>query len=72
MWVPDTRQVHARQRSSTLLQVLSACTRLQVLLPHRPDVKLEGASVGRRWLVVNERKNAMQVPTLRASGSSLS
>jgi len=33
---------------------------VQVLLAHRPDVKLISASVGKNWLVLNERSNALK------------
>jgi protease II len=33
---------------------------LQVILPHSADVKIEGASIGARWLVVQQRSRAQQ------------
>ncbi|KAF6261715.1 prolyl oligopeptidase [Scenedesmus sp. NREL 46B-D3] len=35
-------------------------TRQTVILPHSGDVKIEGASVGARWLVVSKRSRAQQ------------
>lgn len=35
-----------------------------MLLPHRVDVKLEGAGVGAHWLVVRERSRAQQAVVL--------
>jgi hypothetical protein len=32
----------------------------QVILPHSADVKIEGASIGARWLVVRQRSRAQQ------------
>lgn len=43
--------------------VLTSCNPqcpTQVLLPHRPDVKLVGVTTGRRHLVVWERCNALE------------
>jgi protease II len=31
-----------------------------VILPHSADVKIEGASIGARWLVVRQRSRAQQ------------
>jgi len=33
---------------------------LQVLLPHNDDVKIEGASVGEKWMVIAQRGHAQQ------------
>jgi hypothetical protein len=41
----------------------------QVVLPHRPDVKLEGASVSAKYVIVNERTNATTRVVLHRLGA---
>lgn len=43
-----------------MLYLCMSCACVQVLLPHDDDVKIEGASVGEKWLVVSQRSRAQQ------------
>jgi hypothetical protein len=48
------------------LSLLWGFQHLQVIQPHSAGVKIEGASIGKRWLVVRQRARAQQSVVLHA------
>lgn len=59
-WLLITHRDPALPNSELRVAPLADPASHTVLLPHRADVKLEGASVGAAWLVINERSRAQQ------------
>ncbi|KAF8063007.1 dapb1 [Scenedesmus sp. PABB004] len=58
-WFLITYRDPTKPNSELRVAPVSDPSQQTVLLPHRADVKLEGASVGERWLVISERSRAL-------------
>lgn len=59
-WFLITYRDKERPNSEVRVAPLTEPTKQTVLLPHNDDVKIEGASVGEKWMVIAQRGHAQQ------------